>query len=296
MSTSKQRAYAKKFNEITKRFSRMEDDTIKRAIRLLEDLRKQISDEIVQGGNTPFNAMRLQQLKANVSELIDGFESQIQALTSKSVSQAYNFGGTSVTEPAIAAGVAGVFYQPTPAQINVLIDFSADLIKGITDDMRQKINSSLTRGALGNANPLDVMKEITEILGTRAGKDVVKGVAARAEKIYRTELGRVYSISAQSQREKALELEPDLQKRWLSTGDFRTRDSHLAAHGQTVPVSDDFVVGGEKLAFPRDPKGSAGNTINCRCSSIAVWPEIGDIETLNDRRVNKEMERREQEE
>ncbi len=37
------------------------------------------------------------------------------------------------------------------------------------------------------------------------------------------------------------------------------------ANGQIRNVNEDFDVAGEQLAYPRDPKGSPENTINCHC-------------------------------
>lgn len=54
-------------------------------------------------------------------------------------------------------------------------------------------------------------------------------------------------------------------KTWQDTGDGRTRPEHAAADGQTVPVDQPFIVGGEQLMYPGDPAGSAANTIQCRC-------------------------------
>jgi len=47
--------------------------------------------------------------------------------------------------------------------------------------------------------------------------------------------------------------------------DRKVRPPHLAAEGQTVIINDFFTVGGEKLMYPADKRGSAKNTINCRC-------------------------------
>lgn len=52
---------------------------------------------------------------------------------------------------------------------------------------------------------------------------------------------------------------------WVTQGDSRVRPAHAAADGQQVPLEKEFDVGGELLRYPRDPAGSAGNTINCRC-------------------------------
>ncbi|MCP5018901.1 MAG: hypothetical protein GY938_27035 [Ketobacter sp.] len=293
MTTTKQKLYAQKLRAITKRFNRMESDTVKSALELLEQLRRDISVELLADGNTEYNTRRLQILKENIGELVTGFESQMLKLTGESVKATHVLGGASVIDTATAAGIRGLFFKPTPSQVNILVDFSADLITNITQDMLKSINSSLTRGVLGQKNTLDVMKEITDILGTRAGKDLVKGVAGRAEKIYRTELGRVFELSAESQRQIAKELEPDLQKGWVATGDSRTRETHLAAHGQIVGVDDAFVVGGEELHHPKDPGGSAKNTIYCRCTTVTIWPEIGVIETPQDRRIKREQAKRE---
>lgn len=51
-----------------------------------------------------------------------------------------------------------------------------------------------------------------------------------------------------------------------------TRDAHAAAHGQRKNKNGFFGVGGEYLRYPGDPKGSAGNVINCQCGMV---PDLG---------------------
>lgn len=58
----------------------------------------------------------------------------------------------------------------------------------------------------------------------------------------------------------------DLWKNWLSTPGPRTRDDHAEADGQQVDANAMFIVGGEELEFPGDPRGSAENIIQCRCA------------------------------
>lgn len=55
------------------------------------------------------------------------------------------------------------------------------------------------------------------------------------------------------------------KKQWVSQKDVYTRESHAAAHGQTVSRDDAFVVGGALLRFPGDPLGPDDEVINCRC-------------------------------
>lgn len=54
-------------------------------------------------------------------------------------------------------------------------------------------------------------------------------------------------------------------KRWVTMHDDRVREGHSLADGQEVPLGSPFVVDGEFLQYPGDPRGSAGNVVNCRC-------------------------------
>lgn len=59
-------------------------------------------------------------------------------------------------------------------------------------------------------------------------------------------------------------------KVWLSTEDRRTRPTHVTADQQRTLLSEPFRVGGASLQFPGDPRGPAGEVINCRCSMLPV--------------------------
>ena len=59
-----------------------------------------------------------------------------------------------------------------------------------------------------------------------------------------------------------------LTKVWLATPDSRTREDHAEADGQEVGIDEAFEVGGEQLAYPGDPAGSASNIISCRCTTF----------------------------
>lgn len=69
-----------------------------------------------------------------------------------------------------------------------------------------------------------------------------------------------------------------MEKMWISAQDPRTRrppDSHFnhfIMNGKKVAQRAFFNVSGEKMLFPGDPKASAGNVINCRCT-VAMIPK-----------------------
>jgi hypothetical protein len=60
----------------------------------------------------------------------------------------------------------------------------------------------------------------------------------------------------------------DIYKIWQATDDERTRDTHVEADGQSVPLRDTFAVGGFPLRYPGDFFGPDQEVINCRCTLL----------------------------
>lgn len=96
-------------------------------------------------------------------------------------------------------------------------------------------------------------------------------VTQRSETIARTESLRALSIGQdQAIRQGQLlgVMSDRLGKAWVARrGDGRTRDPHLETPGLngTIPYNQLFNTPLGPMAFPRDPNGTAANTINCRC-------------------------------
>lgn len=61
-------------------------------------------------------------------------------------------------------------------------------------------------------------------------------------------------------------------KQWKSKQDKRTRETHVNAHNQIVPVLSYFSVGDDSLMYPGDQEtASAGEVVRCRCVVVG-WP------------------------
>lgn len=86
----------------------------------------------------------------------------------------------------------------------------------------------------------------------------------RANRIARTETTGAQNAGSLA----AAQTEGWQVKVWIATGGPRTRDSHIEASGQCVPLDGTFNVGGEQLMIPADPAGSPAETINCRCTLV----------------------------
>lgn len=88
----------------------------------------------------------------------------------------------------------------------------------------------------------------------------------------RTAVTAAESGGRQATYEKAADMGTEMEKEWIATKDYRTRDWHGKADGQRVPVNEPFIVKGEKLMFPGDTSlGASGwNIYNCRCAMKSV--------------------------
>lgn len=82
--------------------------------------------------------------------------------------------------------------------------------------------------------------------------------------IARTEINQIVSTSHYRVTEEAKnEIGLRLEKRWVTSGNPNTRDSHLLAEAQGwIPFEDTFHNG---LMFPLDAVGKAEEVINCIC-------------------------------
>ena len=130
----------------------------------------------------------------------------------------------------------------------------------IADDIAQTTKNQI---AAIVARGLENGQSVVEIGGDISAK--VGAVATlRANTIARTEThGAAGFGSLGTAQQTGLQL----VKEWIAARDERTRLEHSSADGQTVQMNDPFIVAGERLQYPGDPNGSAGNVINCRCAS-----------------------------
>lgn len=94
--------------------------------------------------------------------------------------------------------------------------------------------------------------------------------AAQMHRIARTESTAAYNFHALEQ----LRAQGYTDKRWVSHHDAITRESHLAADGQTIPLTVPFIVGGEALQVPGDPAGSPAVTYSCRCVIVGTGSSL----------------------
>lgn len=134
----------------------------------------------------------------------------------------------------------------------------------LTRALRDKRLDKAFERALESGKPMPAKQIDAAISRMQARAIRYRGeVIARTESLNALRSGQTEAIM-QSVDQGELE-EEFATKTWQDTGDGRTRVEHSIADGQTVPIDQPFIVGGERLMYPGDPNGSAANTIQCRC-------------------------------
>ena len=137
---------------------------------------------------------------------------------------------------------------------------AGDQINGIAQsvvDQIATIVSDMTRQGKG---PAAIAREIR--------KQAPALARSRAASIARTETHNAAMAAIEaSMKHKNIEI---ASKTWHAVGDRRTRPTHAAAHGQSVPFNEPFTVGGAQLMRPGDSSLGAGpeEIVNCRCSVL----------------------------
>lgn len=137
----------------------------------------------------------------------------------------------------------------------------------VTETTRQQIVNAVEKGYADGLGQREIAQRILEVVPELSDY--------RANLIARTETHGAANYGAQrAAKYSGL----PMRREWLAAKDMRTRAifrddqfDHLEADGQVVGMDEPFLIKREDgrveaLMFPGDPRGSAGNTINCRCS------------------------------
>lgn len=167
---------------------------------------------------------------------------------------------------AIEKGAFEEFQQAIQAFI---VKLTADRVTKVGNTTKKIIKNIIGRGVAEGISNRDIAKNILE-----SGK-ITSNV--RAIMIAKTET-HTAAVKAMNQTMKASRLK--FEHEWVSSKDDRTRTrlqggfEHLdifpfGPNFERIPENQQFVgTGIERLDFPGDPNGSAGNIINCRCVEI----------------------------
>jgi uncharacterized protein with gpF-like domain len=146
--------------------------------------------------------------------------------------------------------------------------YAAAKVTQISESLRRVLRRTIDRAQAEATPPAQLAKEIVATTGGDIGR-------RRAIRIARTETG-IAAEKGAFEGADATGLE--LEKEWGGTMDNRIRPAHKFAdvlYGPKgrIPFDRPFVVDDEPLMHCKDPSGSPGNIINCRCQTL-IYPRI----------------------
>lgn len=137
-------------------------------------------------------------------------------------------------------------------------------IKDINDTTFASLKDSLSEGLASGDTYQQMVDRVKEVYSAAS--------QSRAETIAMTETNvAINSGRYDGMREAGVE-----KKAWLASDLAGSRPAHQQAsrdYEMGIPIDEPFRVDGEYLDHPGDPNGSPGNTINCRCTILAILDE-----------------------
>ena len=162
----------------------------------------------------------------------------------------------------------------TPSQEKAVRNYRDNLenlnSRALSRGLRDKRFDPTVRRAITDKTPLS-KTQIDKM--TKRYRD--RYLIYRSQTIARTESLRAVSMGSWLGLKEAVDsgsIERDKLKRfWRATPGKRTRAWHInidSMNPEGVFIDEPFITERGPLMFPRDPNGTASNTINCRCSTI----------------------------
>jgi hypothetical protein len=279
MALSKEKIFERKVRQLMKQADKMSDDGVKRVIRMLSDARKEVAATVA---STEWQAYYLPQMKAAIERALEDFGQKYGVEMQDMQRQFWDHGIDMVDLPLREIGI----WQAMPAidttMLSILQGYSSDLVTGLTKDAVKRINTEITLGLMGQKSPYEVLGAVGRNF---KDKSIFKSIRDRADTIVSTETGRILESASHLRKQAAASVIPGLKKVWFYGHSPKSpRLDHQAAAARyapggdpgPIPVDEPFLVGGEKLMYPKDPAGSAKNTIRCGCTSLLWHPDWED--------------------
>lgn len=128
----------------------------------------------------------------------------------------------------------------------------------------QHITSAITQGILQGESLLKIRNRLLSVA------NMSKSSAMRMARTCMTGAMNAGTLDGYN---RVANMGVEVKKQWLATNDIRTRHSHAALDGEIKELDEEFSNG---LQYPGDPSGLPAEVYNCRCTTVAYFPDIED--------------------
>lgn len=299
----REQQFVASFTRFLRQVNGRENREARRLVTIVKTLGRDITARLRVIDPAQFDARALQSLQLSVGEAASEFARQFDSNLDAGIRDAFALGEESTVTGLARINLRVALPSVDPALLESLLAFKGSLVVGAANDFAAAINGEISRGVVGGLRPDQVIRNLRlRVFGPARTIDGHVGRLPRpifrAINTARTEIGRAYSAARQQRIVQLAKEIPGVQKEWVTVIDGRERGSHTAADGQVVLWNRSFLVGGVRLAFPRDPAGPASEVINCfpadTCVSglfnagLKAWysGEMIEIKTAMGRRVS----------
>lgn len=276
--------------DIQRTFRRTEDETAAQLMTRLDVLQQALRARLTQQ-LTDFQRFNLTSLLADVDRMVADAQADIARDARPAFGRANDLGEGAATEPVRALQLNVDAALPGLDQTLVQVTFgnAVDLLTAPMQQFTTDVKAALRRVALAGDQKFEQIQRLQASIAG-AGFD---NAQYRAERIMRTELGRVFNMATFTKLVGLSAQFPFLKKAWRATPGSRTRKGHAEAgakyaRGQGIPIAQLFqvnvyderpgkaakLIGVAQLRFPIDPETfpagriAAGATIQCRCNAF----------------------------
>lgn len=234
---------------------------------VLRNLQRQVQGELGQAALGSWDSYSLRRMLSAIERQMADGSLKAKAEMAGLVGDSWQMGTDIVDKPLAVGGIyAGFNISKSSLDILTMKDFAQHITEKMYGDGWTRIKSELTLGVLGGKTPQEVAKAIGMNL---TDPSIFSSLDARAEAITKTEMGRAFSMAAQSRMTEAAGHVEGLEKQWVHAGHPRmARPLHLGLNGIHIPVTEPFLVGNIAMMYPRDPKAPFGEVINCGCDHV----------------------------
>lgn len=270
-------------------YGRLENQAAQQLMKRLDTLQQALRQRLTQQ-ITDFKRFTLQQLLADVDRLMADTRAQIEREQAGNFGKAGAMGEDAALKPVQALRVQANPVAGLDAQIiTATFGNAVDLLSVPMQQFSTEVKAALRRVVLAGDSKMEELQRLQRSIAG-AGFD---NAQYRAERIMRTEMGRVFNQATYAKLAGLAQQFPFLKKGWRATPGNRTRTGHAEAgrtyaRGQGIPIAQRFVIrvfderdkkapkqiGVAQLRFPIDPETTpagriaAAATILCRCNAF----------------------------
>ncbi len=278
----------------------------------LQRLRRELQGAISSATVTEFGRFTRSSLIAQLDVLIAEAKTDLIALSTTGYRSALDVGTAAAIQPLQAARVLN--YSTASAVpgldrplVQNAIDLTGDLLSEPMQQFRNRLVARVRSAAVAGESSTTQIRSLSGMIDAAGFDDA----AYKAERMVRTELGRVLSGATFDRLAALFEEMPFLRKGWRRTRDNRTRLGHIEAganypRGRGIPINRPFevnvyqesktkppkLIGVCSLMYPLDPEATpegriaAGCTILCRCNAFVDF-DLADLRSFSTSRSRR---------